>query len=148
MATLASITINDGQATPVAHTFVPLGPVGQDATALLLDKTGGIAIGYPKLQYSLRAPLNKVNAGLASKADRVYRARIKIDLPTMESTSAATGTGIPPAPTVAYIHTVDCTFTLPERGTLAERKNLRAFIRNFLADTVAANLIENQEGSW
>jgi hypothetical protein len=148
MATLASITLNDGQATPVAHTFTPLGPVGPDGTAILLDKSGGIAIGYNKLQFSLRAPINKVGAGQASGANRVYRARFKIDVPTMESTSAATGTGIPPAPTVAYVHAFDGTFTLPERGTAAERKNLRAYVRNFLADAVAQALVENQEGAW
>lgn len=63
MAALANIVINDGQATPVAHTFIP---VGQDKNGVWMfeDKAintvynpNGIPSLYPRLSLGLtRAP--------------------------------------------------------------------------------------------
>jgi hypothetical protein len=54
-------------------------------------------------------------------------------LPVLESTSAATGSGIPPAPTIAYVLRGNIEYIMPERCTLQERKNLNAFVKNALA---------------
>lgn len=89
--------------------------INPQGVAAWVDRSVGYAIAYPRLTLSLRPP---------SKASRVYRCTVKLVLPTMETTSASTMTGINPAPTKAY----DCAFIgeffLPERSTLAERQVL------------------------
>jgi len=107
-----------------------ISPLG---VASWVDRSVGYAIAYPRLTLSLRPP---------TKASRVYRCTVKLVLPTMETTSASTMTGINPAPTKAY----DCTFIgeffLPERSTLLERQTL--FSR---AATLFTQLVNASDGA-
>lgn len=138
MPTFATITINDGQGTPVAHAFSPGHIKGDIAT--YMDRVGGIAVGYPILSISLRAPL--------AKGARVYKATVKVLSPTLEVTSPSTGTGIQPAPTKGY----DCTFIgdflLPERASKANRADIIAFARNALAHATVKTVIEELENVY
>lgn len=64
MTAFAALTaINDGQATPVAHTF---SPVSIDAAGIAkwVDRVGGISIGFPTVTLSVREP---------SKSSRAYK---------------------------------------------------------------------------
>jgi hypothetical protein len=101
-------------AVGVDSTMNPEG-ISPQGVASWVDRSAGYAIAYPRLTLSLRPP---------TKASRVFRCTVKLVLPTMETTSASTMTGINPAPTKAY----DCTFIgeffLPERSTLTERQTL------------------------
>jgi hypothetical protein len=63
----------------------------------------------------------------------------------MESTSASTGTGIAPAPTVAYVHQSTHEFILPERGSLADRKDILAFAANALANATVTTAVQTLE---
>jgi len=126
MPAFGNLTLADGQTTPVNHTFYatdqnPLGVFNY------VEQTASSAIGYLRLAWSLRSP---VAGQRVSSSDRVYKAKQTLKVPTMESTSAATGSGIPPAPTVAYWHSSSVEYTIPERGTLQERKDLHAYTRN------------------
>jgi hypothetical protein len=98
--------------------------------AAWVDRSVGYAIAYPRLTLSLRKP---------TKASRVYRCTVKLVIPTMETTSASTMTGINPAPTKAY----DCTFIgeffLPERSTLTERQVLFSRAASLFVDLINAN---------
>lgn len=95
----------------------------------------------------MREPLGPVHAGSDSSAKkRSYKCVYTIDVPTMESTSAATGTGIAPAPTVAYVHSSRTEFMLPERGTLANRNDLLAYCVNGLLHGTIRGAIQNLEG--
>lgn len=147
MPAFAALTINDGAATPVAHTF---SPVNNDAkgVASFADRSGGIAIGFPRITFSLREPVAQLKAGSASRGDRVYKVVITIDVPKLESTSAATGTGIPPAPTVAYDTAARLEVFLPERGVLAERTDLLAYIGNTLSNASIKSAIQNLEAFY
>lgn len=146
MPALAAITINDGQATPVAHTFNPSGP-DKNGVNYLYDRSGGIAIGFPAISIDLREP-KPVPAGAASVANRVYRATVKVVLPVLEVTSASTGTGIQPAPTKAYDLIARSEFVLPERSTLANRKDILAFVKNLLATATVTSLVQDLESIY
>lgn len=95
-----------------------------------VDRSGGIAIGYPAFTMSVRPP---------SKASRIYKVTAKVVLPTLEQTSASTMTGIQPAPTKAYDCSAVMEFMLPERSTLAERQALFSVVASLFARTINAS---------
>jgi hypothetical protein len=109
-----------------------LNPEGINAqgVASWVDRSGGIAIGYPRLTMSVRSP---------TKASRVYKVQAKLVLPTLEQTSPSTATGIQPAPTKAYDCMAVMEFFLPERSTLAERQKLFSEVASLFARTINAN---------
>lgn len=135
MTSLAIISLADGQTTPVVHTFSPVS-VDAAGVAKLVDRSGGIAIGFPTLTMSVRSP---------SKGSKNYRVLAKIVQPTLEVTSPSTGTGIQPAPTKAYDLLGTIEFVLPERSTAAERKNIYAYVKNLMANANLSNAVETFE---
>lgn len=144
MPALASLTVNDGQATPVAHTFTPV-RLDEKGVATFYDRSSGIAIGFPRFTFSLKEPIGIYKAGAQSSGQRAYRSVMTIDVPKLESTSAATGTGISPAPTVAYVHSARIQLDMPERGTPADRSDLHAYAGNFLANATIKSALQNLE---
>jgi hypothetical protein len=146
MPALAAITINDGAATPVAHTFNPSGP-DKNGVNYFYDRSGGIAVGFPSVSIDLREP-RPVQAGGASLASRLYRATVKVVYPVLEVTSPTTGTGIQPAPTKSYDMTVRMEFLLPERSTLQNRKDILAFAKNILANANVTSLVQDLESIY
>lgn len=148
MPALAALTINDGLATPVAHTFGPY-RIDEKQVVTWFDRISGVGIGFNRLTFSIRAPNGGISAGSSSDAKtRVYKAVLTIDVPKLESTSAATGTGIAPAPTVAYVHAVRLEFLLPERGALADRKDLIAYVKNALSNASVNTALETLENFY
>lgn len=138
MTAIAALTINDGAATPVAHTFNPVN-IDSAGVARWADRSGGIALGFPTLSYSLRSP---------TKDSRNYKIIAKVVTPVLEVTSPSTQTGIQPAPTKAYDLICNVEFVLPERSTLQERKNLFAYVKNALAQSIFTNGVENFESVY
>lgn len=114
MPAAAAITINDGQATPVAVTFSPES-VTSDVSSFA-DRTAGVAIGFRRLNVS-----NKFAKGTS----KVNRAKMTIDYPVTALVNGVT--------TVAYTLRASVDVILPDQATDAERKNLYAFVRNGLA---------------
>lgn len=104
--------------------------ISPQGIAAWVDRSGGIAIGYPRLTMSIRPP---------TKASRVYKVTMKLVQPTLEQTSASTMTGIQPAPTKAYDCLCIMEFFLPERSTLAERTAFFSRIAGLFARTVNAS---------
>lgn len=146
MPARASIVVNDGKATPVAHTFSPSSEV--NGASLFEDKAGGIAIGFNSIMVSMKRPTPASNGDASNANSRAYKVMLNTAWPTLESTSASTGTGIPPAPTVAYVHRCNQTWILPERGTNADRKDLRAVVYNTLANADVRKVLEDLEDYW
>lgn len=138
MSAIASIKIASALDNVVKTTSATVGvnrtldPEGFQlpGVARWVDRSGGIAIGFPALTLSVRAP---------TKASRVYKVTAKFSIPTLEQTSPSTATGIQPQPTKAY----DCTgimeFLLPERSTLAERTAFFSNIASLFATTITAS---------
>jgi hypothetical protein len=73
MTAIAALTLADGQGTPVNHTFSPDGIDGAGVAAWV-DRSGGIALGFPKITLSMRSP---------SKTNRNYRMVAKVVVPVL-----------------------------------------------------------------
>lgn len=131
MASFADIVLNDGQATPVAHTFKVKKTV--DTLSSWEDRVGGIAIGYPKLTTQTK-----------DNPD-VRRISIKIAVPTLEAVSGANPSGFTPAPKVAYSTLGTVEFVLSQRASAQEKKNIIAYVKNALANAVISSLVTDGE---
>lgn len=132
MTAFADLTINDGQATPVAHTFKARRIDG--IVAKYQDISGGIAIGYPQVTLSSREPIG--NSGN-------YKVVAKVILPVLETVSGTSYAGIVAAPTLAYNLTFTGEFILPSRSTLAVRKDILAYVKNLLNNAVVTSLVQD-----
>ena len=126
---LGATEITTSATVGVDKTFDPEGFI-LPGVARWCDRSGGIAIGYPRFSLSVRPP---------TKVSRVYKVTAKLVLPTLEQTSASTSTGIQPAPTKAYDCTCMMEFLLPERSTLAERNALLSHVRSLFITTITAS---------
>lgn len=133
MAAQANIVINDGQAAPVAHTFTARG--ADPSLASWAETALGQKIGWPTITMSLRE-----TAGDAGKC----QVEIRIGLPSLEVISGSDG-GYTPSPKVAYTEWFVGSFTLPNRATLADRKNILAFAKNALANAAVTSLVQDLE---
>lgn len=140
MPAIGNLTLADGQTTPVNHTFTAI-YVDAAGVGHYEDQLGGIPIGFSRLSISLKRPNGSTAPGSSSKGT-VYRARVKIDCPVLEVTSPSTGTGIQPAPTISHTGMFSADFVLPARSSEAERKDLRAFAKNLLANSVITDVVE------
>jgi hypothetical protein len=133
MTQIANIVINDGEATPVAHTFAPDGNSGLEAN--FADRASGISIGFPKLKFAIakadgkNQPLNKV--------------RIRLTVPKLEVISGSAATGFTPAARLAYLGTFDGNFIFHERATAQDRKNIRVLLVNLLGHAATVDTIDN-----
>lgn len=137
MSAITPIVLNDGSATPVARTFSPVDL--KNDIAKWADRSGGIAIGYPKLTMSLSEP---------TATRRNYKLTLKVVTPVLEITSPSTATGIQPQPTKAYDLISNHEFVLPERSSLAQRKDILAFAKNLLSDANVIAAVQNFEAIY
>lgn len=138
MSAIAALSLADGQATPVNHTFSPVN-IDASGVAKWADRSGGIALGFPVVSFSLRNP---------SKTNRNYKITAKVVLPVLEVTSPSTSTGIQPAPTLAYNLTANVELVLPERSTQSQRDDLRAYVTNFLTKSVIISACQSFESVY
>jgi len=139
MTAIAALTLANGESTPANKTFNPVS-IDAAGVARWADRSGGIALGYPVVTFALKSP---------SKTSRAYKVTAKVQLPVLEQTSASTASGIQPAPTLAYNLLANVEMVLPERSTLAQRKDMLAFLRNYLANaTVITAAVENFESVY
>lgn len=129
MSAVSDIVLNDGQATPVAHTFEP-SRVASDMV-IYHDKSSGVVAGYNALKLGNR---------LASRQNENYKATGKLVLPTLES-AATNAAGFTPGPTVAYELRGDVSVVIPSRATDAERSDLEAYLKNLVANAVWGSLV-------
>lgn len=141
MPSFASIVINDGEGTPVAHTFSPAklqSMAGGVVLATFEDRAGGVIVGYHRLRAESLPPT----------ANGIYRQRVTIEYATLETLSNNTSSGINPAPTLAYTTKAELTLFAPRRGTKQERKNARVLMTNALANTGVISFLEDLEAYY
>ena len=138
MAAFAALTLADGQATPVNHTFSP-DIIDAAGVAKYKDRSGGIALGYPSVSLGIRPP---------NKSSRLFRVSCRIATPVLEVTSPSTSTGIQPAPTLAHMPLFAGEFILSERSLRAERANLLAYVKNMFANAVIAQAVLDFESVY
>jgi hypothetical protein len=135
LSAIAALTLTDAASTPVNHTFSPQ-PDMMSNIAKWVDRSGGIALGYPAATLSMRMP---------TKASRSYKVVAKLVTPVLEVTSPSTSSGIQPAPTKAYDLIANSEMILPERSTLQQRKDLLAMFRDYLSDAVITSAVHDFE---
>lgn len=131
MAIIANLVLADGQATPVNHTFTPVGT--KNAIAIWKDKATGIPAAYPTITYGLREP---------SKVYPAYKVSTKVALPVLETAPTFL------VPTKAYELLLTIEAVLPDRCTDQNRKDLYAYGVNLLANAILSNGIKNTESVW
>lgn len=126
MAQATAITINDGQATPVAVTFNP--EQVTPALSVFADRAAGISSGYRRL---------KVRSSFATGKSVVNRAQLDIEYPVLQTVNGVS--------TVAYTLRGKVEVIEPDQCTDAERKNLYAFIKNALANPLIQGALRDYD---
>ena len=126
MPSNASLVLADGQGTPANHTFVPA-PLGPNAMSWV-DKSGAFPAAYNRVTATFKAPQN---------GSKMYRETLKVEVPTGSITNGIA--------TVDNVAVAIVEFTLPETGTLQSRKDLKAYLKNALANSVNSDVIEGPE---
>ncbi|DAD51449.1 TPA_asm: coat protein [ssRNA phage Zoerhiza.1_29] len=135
----SNIVLADAQATPVNHTFIP---VGRDSKGVYWfeDQSATNAIGNWKISVELVKPATPT--AQQSSSGRTVRAKIALHEPILETVSNNTVSGIAPAPTVSYVPRSFAEFVMPERATLQNRKDLRKMTAALLGETQMTALVE------
>lgn len=139
MSAVQLIVLADALATPVNHTFIPLGP-DTNGVWWFEDQSQASPVGFWRI--SLQILRAKNPAVGASAGDRVARVKIGLHEPVLETLSNNSA-GIIPPPIVAFVTRNLQEFILPERSSLQNRKDLRKMAALLLADVQVINMIEN-----
>jgi len=141
MPAVANIVLNDALATPVAHTFVPVGPDANGVWWFEEQNAALSPIGFYRLSAMLkRTPVPK--NGDVDSSNRVNRVQFGIHTPKLE-TLGVNDAGITPPPTVAYVNRCNIEFILPDRDSLQERKDMNKFAYSLLQDSNVKQLVES-----
>jgi hypothetical protein len=137
-----NIVLLDAVASPVTHTFVPIGP-DEKGVFWFDDPTPNgatSAMGSWRISMELKRP-PPAQPGQSS-AGRTFRAIVGLHEPILEVLGTNTVSGIPPAATLAYTPRCFSEFILPERAVLLDRKNVRKMAWNLLNETQVIALVE------
>lgn len=140
MTAVANIVLPDALATPVNHTFIPLGPDKQ-GTWWYEDTSAVNSIGTNKISLSISRPVPAA-AGQSSQG-RVSRVKIGIHTPVMETLSSSTISGIPAAPTLAYVNRANLEYIIPERADMQNRKDLLKYSVGLLGNVQVVAMIHD-----
>lgn len=107
-------------------------PEGQVALGVqrYVDRSSGIAAGYPSYTISVRRPQN------GSRNSRIVE---KVTLPVLNITSPSTGSGIQPLPSVAYNLVMNREFVVPEAASDAEKAKLLSLCASLFSRSVFAS---------
>jgi len=135
MSAISAITIADGKATPVNHVYQPI-----ESGMASLYRTQDSAL--PLIgQEVLKVSQKTLNANVKSVT-------VELVLPALETATGNNSSGYTAAPKVAYTNRVVMTFMLPDRGTAAQRTDLRTLAKNALANAQVIDAIDNLTPSY
>jgi hypothetical protein len=140
MPALANIVLADALATPVSHTFIP---IGRDAKGVnwLVDQSQSNAVGYWRISIECVQPPPSV-AGSSSNG-RTYRVKVGLHEPILETNGDSSASGIIPAPTVAYVPRAFADYVIPERSSLQNRKDLWKMFANLQDNAQIQSAVES-----
>lgn len=142
MAAFANMVIADAIGTPVNHTFVPVSNgnglfVWQDQSAA--SNPLGVPVGFN--QISAQGQMSKdVNAGRGK-----FALDFRYIMPTLETVSNSTQSGILPAATWAYDCAMFCKFVFSARSSLQNRKDVLKMGPLALANTQLSDWIQTYQ---
>jgi hypothetical protein len=126
MPAIAALTINDGAATPVSHTFAVQGTTGQKAT--WLEKSAGVSIGNIKLTDEYREAKAPTSAN---------RRLFGYEMPTVATVNGVT--------TRVRVSSAQVVFNFAQDATDQEKKDLVAYVINHLSGATVRAAIWGQE---
>lgn len=131
MASFANIIINDGQATPVAHTFAI--KTNDNGVSTYEDRVSGVPVGYGKL--------------ITRISETTDQRTVKIDIlvPVLEAVSGTNAQGFVPPAKVAYRNIGKIEFRTSARSTLQQRKDLVAYVKNTVNLALISSLVADTE---
>lgn len=128
----SNMSLADGQATPVAQTFYFASQNGTNYE--WMETSSGIYEGFRRIRMDIR-PAKSANMGT--------KIVISVEVPELAVTAPASGTGIQPNPTRAYVTRSKHEFMIPKASTLQNRKHILAFARNVLSNSQVTNALES-----
>lgn len=126
MPAIATLSINDGLATPVAHSFAPVSTDGSKAQ--WADRSPTIPAGFRTISFEVAPP---------SGNRTVYRGTMGLMNPTVASVNGVD--------TVVRYSSAQVTLNIAPDATLQERKDLLAYVANFLGNASVKTSVENLE---
>lgn len=137
MAQVANIVVNDGKATPIAHTFVPFNVTPQKV--MYEDRAGGVYIGYNKMTLQQIRPSGAMS--VSGGPQRAIKSSFKLETPILEviPNNTVNEGGYRAPPSVAYRPWCEWSFNAPDRSSEAEREDLWAMFVNTVNMTKATN---------
>lgn len=138
MAAVANIVLPDALATPVNHTFIPLGPDDKNVW-WFEDQSALSPIGNNRISISLTRP--SIGVAGSKSENRVSRVKVGIFLPVLETLSNNSA-GYVPSPTVSYVERISQEFVMPERATLQNRKDGLKYAQGVLTNPQVIAAIE------
>lgn len=139
MAQAANIVLADALATPVNHTFIPLGPMDK-WDMVYEDQSQASPVGFWRIYTRIQRPSGK-QAGGAVKIE------ISLREPVLEAIAPA-ASGLTQPPTVAFEPRCDFLFLISDRSSAQTRKDLRKMANLLLADSQVVAMVENFIGTW
>lgn len=146
MPSVAPIVINDGQATPVSHTFNPSGYNHQTGYRRFIDRSLGVSALNPEIHFGFfAAPATTSRVKGQSIDNLANKIVMKVMVPVPDVTAPASGSGIQPAPSKAYEELCTVTWTHPIRGGKATREDSFAYVKNLLALAAVKTVVVDQE---
>ncbi|UUW21226.1 MAG: hypothetical protein [Sanya fiers-like virus 8] len=144
MSAVANIVLADAQATPVNHTFIPLGPDSNGAW-WFEDQSQASPVGYWKISLQL-VRNGPVSAG-STASDRTSRVKVTLHEPVLETVTNSS-TGLTPAPTVAFVPRCTTEYIMSERSSLQNRKDLRKMNSLLQSEAQLVAMVENLQNIW
>lgn len=126
MPAIATLSINDGQATPVAHSFAPVSTDG--AKAKWADRSPSIPAGFKTISHEVAEP---------SGNRTVHKLTFGFTDPVVASVDGAD--------TVVRYNSAQVILNLHPDSTLQNRKDILAYVANFLGNATVKTSVENLE---
>lgn len=134
MAQIASITINDGQAAPVAHVYNPITSVPPQYRRNGVAGQSVIANERLLMQTILAKTVTGVN-----------RVQMELVVPVVETPAGGSASGYVAPPAIAHEMRVKVEFFFHQRSEKAGRKDLRTLLSNLLSNSQVVSMIDDLE---
>jgi len=131
MAAIANLVAYDGAATPVSHTFKPIGISKENGehVSQWREEIAGLPLGASPM---VTAKLRKLPSG-------IWRTSVRVEVPVMESISGQNAAGYTAAPQVAYRLSAEVLGYFSERASIAEHRIVRMLAVN-VANNITASV--------
>lgn len=135
MPQAATITINDGATTPVAHALTPMGNLGGDKNVFVFQEQGSTLEGNLRVEIEVRP----VTAQAKTRRERIKLVQPRVVTQTVNGVNTSV---------VLNEDLASVDYVVSKGSTVQERKNLRVLLANLLTNSVVAKVLDDQEAIW